>query len=688
MTTEPMTGRTFSGRYEIKDRIGIGGMAEVYRAVDNVLGRVVAVKVMLPQYAADPDFTRRFRQEAASAANLQSPYIVNVYDWGQDGQTYFIVMEFVRGSDLKTAIQQRGAINQRKVAEIGSQVCQALTVAHNQDIIHRDIKPQNIMVQPDGNVKVMDFGIARAKNSVEQKTSSVLGTAHYISPEQAQGKELTSASDIYSLGIVLYEAATGRLPFDGPDAVSVALMQVKDAPVPPREINPKIDPGLESIIMCALAKNPADRFATANDMRLALNDYLAGRPVNLAAVGAVGAAATAMLGGAAATNLMNRVPENGTQVMPAVEGAGGVPGTQTMKPVDPAARNSRSTYRSTEKEGLNKGPIIALAIIAALVVIGVIVFIVSNGSAKEVDVPNVTNSSLAEATKALEDAGLEVGNINRVTDDTQEDNTVVGQDPEGGEKVPEGSRVNLTVTQASETFEMPPLEGSTLEEARKIGDQYGFTVEENGEEASDDVEEGKIIRQDPQAGKEVKKGQNVLVVVSTGPESDTMPNLDDVPEEQAKKQLEDAGYTVTVERASSSNTDKGCVMMTSPRKGEPVQKGQNIIITISTGPAQNEVPNVIGKTEGAAKDAIENAGFSVGSIDRVTSDQAAGTVIGQDPGAGASLEGGKKVSLTVSDGPAQTEPEPPANPDPDTGNEGEGGDTGTGEGGDAQAQTV
>ena len=281
-----------------------------------------------------------------------------------------------------------------------------------------------------------------------------------------------------------------------------------------------------------------------------------------------------------------------------------------------------------------------------------------------------------------------MGYINRVTDVTQDDNTVVGQDPEGGEKVPEGSRVNLTVTQASETFEMPPLEGSTLEEARKIGDQYGFTVEENGEEASDDVEEGKIIRQDPQAGKEVKKGQNVLVVVSTGPESDTMPNLDDVPEEQAKKQLEDAGYTVTVERASSSNTDKGCVMMTSPRKGEPVQKGQNIIITISTGPAQNEVPNVIGKTEGAAKDAIENAGFSVGSIDRVTSDQAAGTVIGQDPGAGASLEGGKKVSLTVSDGPAQTEPEPPANPDPDTGNEGEGGDTGTGEGGDAQAQTV
>ena len=277
-----MTGRIFNNRYQITERIGIGGMAEVYQAQDNVLGRRVAVKVMLPQYASDAAFAQRFRQEAASAANLQSPYIVNVYDWGQDDGTYFIVMEYIRGTDLKTGIVQRGALNQRKVAEIGSQVCQALSVAHNQDIIHRDIKPQNIMVQPDGNVKVMDFGIARAKNSVNAKTSTVLGTAHYISPEQAQGKELTAASDIYSLGVVLFEAATGKLPFDGPDAISVAMKQVNEEPPLPSDFNPDIDPGLESIIVKAMQKNPADRFATANDMRLALNDFLAGRPVKLA----------------------------------------------------------------------------------------------------------------------------------------------------------------------------------------------------------------------------------------------------------------------------------------------------------------------------------------------------------------------------------------------------------------------
>ena len=313
--TGNMIGRVFNNRYQITERIGIGGMAEVYRAQDNVLGRLVAVKVMLPQYAADESFTQRFKQEAASAANLQSPYIVNVYDWGQDEGTYYIVMEFVRGSDLKTAIIERGAINQRKVAEIGSQVCQALSVAHGLDIIHRDIKPQNIMVQPDGNVKVMDFGIARAKNSTKEQTSSVLGTAHYISPEQAQGKELTAASDIYSLGIVLYESATGKLPFDGPDAVSVAMKQVQDEPVPPRELNPEIDPSLEAIILKAMSKNPMERFATAKDMRSALNDYLAGRPV------ALGAGFTG-----AQTQIMGNVPNigpmpDGTAVMPAVGGA-------------------------------------------------------------------------------------------------------------------------------------------------------------------------------------------------------------------------------------------------------------------------------------------------------------------------------------------------------------------------------
>ena len=268
-----MVGRTFNNRYTLTERVGLGGMAEVYRAQDNVLGRTVAVKVMLPQYAADPTFTKRFRQEAASAANLQSPYIVSIYDWGLDGETYYIVMEFLRGTDLKTAINERGAINQRKAAEIGSQIAQALSVAHEGGVIHRDIKPQNIMIQPDGNIKVMDFGIARAGDAGLSQTATVLGTAHYVSPEQAQGKELTGASDIYSLGVVLYEATTGKLPFDGQDAVSVAVKQVNELPAPPSTINPNIDPGLEAIIMKAMEKDPDKRYQSAQEMLDAIEEF-------------------------------------------------------------------------------------------------------------------------------------------------------------------------------------------------------------------------------------------------------------------------------------------------------------------------------------------------------------------------------------------------------------------------------
>ena len=218
-----MAERVLGGRYTVQDRIGTGGMAIVYRGLDEVLGRTVAIKTMLPQYAADPSFAARFKQEAQAAAALQSPYIVSVYDWGKDGDTYYIVMEYLRGTDLKSGIRKHGALDSKKVAQIGSQIAQALSVAHRHDIIHRDIKPQNIMVQPDGNIKVMDFGIARAKNSHLTTDNSVLGTAHYVSPEQTQGKELGPTTDIYSLGIVMYEAATGRVPFDGDDAISVAL---------------------------------------------------------------------------------------------------------------------------------------------------------------------------------------------------------------------------------------------------------------------------------------------------------------------------------------------------------------------------------------------------------------------------------------------------------------------------------
>ncbi len=428
---ESIIGKVFNNRYQITERIGVGGMAEVYRAQDNVLGRMVAVKIMLPQYASDPTFTQRFRQEAASAANLQSPYIVNVYDWGYDDDTYYIVMEYVRGSDLKTAINERGAINQRKVAEIGSQVCAALSVAHKLDIVHRDIKPQNIMVQPDGNVKVMDFGIARAKNSVKTQTSSVLGTAHYLSPEQAQGKELTATSDIYSLGVVMYEATTGQLPFDGPDAVSVAMKQVNSLPVAPREINPAIDPTLEAIILKAMAKNPLDRFTTASDMRQALNDYLAGRPVSLA--GGYAAAETTVMTGLGAGLGANNAMNGGTVVMPPLE--------STVKPVGTSYRAPEEDKSSKKRVGIAIAAVVAIAAIAVAVLMFTGFF--SSGEA----IPDVLGMTVEKATEALEDAGFEVDTtIEEEYSEDIEEGYVIGTDPEAGTNAKSGSTVNIIVS--------------------------------------------------------------------------------------------------------------------------------------------------------------------------------------------------------------------------------------------------
>ena len=599
--TGSMTGRVFNNRYQITERIGIGGMAEVYRAQDNVLGRLVAVKVMLPQYAADPNFTQRFRQEAAAAANLQSPYIVNVYDWGQDDGTYYIVMEFVRGSDLKTAIVQRGAINQRKVAEIGSQVCQALSVAHNQDIIHRDIKPQNIMVQPDGNVKVMDFGIARAKNSVMTQTSSVLDTAHYISPEQAQGKDLTAASDIYSLGIVLYEATTGQLPFDGPDAVSVALKQVNDLPVPPREINPDIDPGLEAIIMKAMAKNPAERFATANDMRLVLNDYLAGRPVALG--NGFTSAETVVMGGIAGAG-MGAALADGTQVMP-----GGAVKPVTTNPT--SYRTGGSGFNDDKKRNTKRTALIVAAVVVALAVVGVVVFSLLNASQSGSPVPSVVGKTQDEATQILQDAGFEVGTISSAYDENVATGLVISQDPPADSKRPEGTKVNLVFSQGTKMVSVPDLTNMTSDQAREELQKYGLIPSAGTAEYSDTVEKDHVARQSPAVGESVAEGTTVEYYLSLGPEGTEVPYVVGQSEGDATATLENKGFHVSVEQRTSDEP-AGTVISQTPSSGL-LKEGDTVNIVVSTGPEKKTMYSVgvnysSGGTVSATASSVEEGG--------------------------------------------------------------------------------
>lgn len=564
-----MIGRTFNNRYKLTERVGLGGMAEVYRAEDNVLGRTVAVKVMLPQYAADPTFTKRFRQEAASAANLQSPYIVSIYDWGLDGETYYIVMEFLRGTDLKTAIKERGAINQRKAAEIGSQVAQALSVAHAGGIIHRDIKPQNIMIQPDGNIKVMDFGIARAGDAGLSQTATVLGTAHYVSPEQAQGKELTGASDIYSLGVVLYEATTGKLPFDGQDAVSVAVKQVNELPAPPSTINPNIDPALEAIIMKAMEKDPERRFKDASEMRHILNDYLAGRPVNLG--DDISGLKTQVMGGVA--------PVNGTAVMNPVGGANGDAGRTTVNKAYAADANDEGKKKS-------KRNVVIGVVIALLAVIGIVAAAMALGGNQEmVNVPDVSNKPIAEARSELQAAGFTIGTETEVYNPDVEAGNVVSTDPAAGVQAAKGSSVNITISKGTEQVTVPDLRGMSADEAQRALASYGLNGQQGDTVFSDDVEENRVAQQDTAAGTTAYKGDTITFHLSKGPETASVPNVQGLDFETARDRLEAAGFTVSLQWRDDSAAANTVIRQSVTGTAK---LGTTITLTISNGPAEED----------------------------------------------------------------------------------------------------
>lgn len=564
-----MIGRTFNNRYKLTERVGLGGMAEVYRAEDNVLGRTVAVKVMLPQYAADPTFTKRFRQEAASAANLQSPYIVSIYDWGLDGETYYIVMEFLRGTDLKTAIKERGAINQRKAAEIGSQVAQALSVAHAGGIIHRDIKPQNIMIQPDGNIKVMDFGIARAGDAGLSQTATVLGTAHYVSPEQAQGKELTGASDIYSLGVVLYEATTGKLPFDGQDAVSVAVKQVNELPAPPSTINPNIDPALEAIIMKAMEKDPERRFKDASEMRHILNDYLAGRPVNLG--DDISGLKTQVMGGVA--------PVNGTAVMNPVGGANGDAGRTTVNKAYAADANDEGKKKSKRNAVIG-------VVVALLAVIGIVAAAMTLGGNQEmVNVPDVSNKPIAEARSELQAAGFTIGTETEVYNPDVEAGNVVSTDPAAGVQAAKGSSVNITISKGTEQVTVPDLRGMSADEAQRVLASYGLNGQQGDTVFSDDVEENRVAQQDIAAGTTAYKGDTITFHLSKGPETASVPNVQGLDFETARDRLEAAGFTVSLQWRDDSAAVNTVIRQSVTGTAK---LGTTITLTISNGPAEED----------------------------------------------------------------------------------------------------
>jgi eukaryotic-like serine/threonine-protein kinase len=543
---------TLGGRYRVERELGRGGMAKVFLGTDTVLGRTVAVKVLAPQFADDDGFVQRFRREAQAAASIGHPHIVSVFDTGSDDGVHFIVMEYVEGRTLAEFLAGGGRILPDRAIDIAMDVCRALQAAHAQGVIHRDIKPGNIMLNPRGEVKVTDFGIARVTTTADTvaQTAAILGTASYLSPEQAQGLPVDGRSDIYSLGCVLFEMVTGRPPFLGDSPVAVASKQVLEQPVPPSKLNPDVTADLDAVILRALSKNPANRYQSAEEMRADLERARRGLPVD----------ATPLLA-AGTTQVLDRPPAPATQVLP---------------PSEPERRT-------------NWVPIAVTLVLIAL--LGALLWFLASTlldddpqTAVQVTVPDVVGESRAQAEQDLEEAGLEVGDITRVppADDTQEPNTVLEQDPAADEEVDRGTAVDLTIVAAPEAVTIPELEGSSPEDAQAALLELGLEPAGPTEEPSDTVPEGAVTRTDPAAGSEVDPGSQVTIFVSSGPGTVVVPDVTCQSFGSAQGDIRDADL-VPVRSGETRPVNPLCtrgskVAAQEPAGGTEVQAGSTVTL--------------------------------------------------------------------------------------------------------------
>lgn len=585
------TGTVVDGRYKINSRIGSGGMADVYLADDQHLGRPVALKVMHDRFASDPQFVQRFEREAQAAAGLQHKNVVNVFDRGQVDKTYYIAMEYLPGRSLKDVIVAMGALDPKLAIHITLQILAAAKFAHQKGIVHRDIKPQNVMIDDEWNVKVTDFGIAH--NPVDAdltQTGQMVGTAQYISPEQAQGKTVSNASDLYSVGVVLFEMLTGKVPFDGEASVAIALQHINEPTPKPSSVNPAVPPVLDAVVLKAMAKSPVERYANADEFTLALE----------------------------------RARDN----------LGAAPGkTEVRGAVAPAAAVAK---KDNKKRNWIIAGCIAAAILAAILIW---FFFVGN----KVVVPNVVGRAVGDAQARLASAGFKTQIFSQVN--KAPNGEVFGQSPSANKKAKKGSTVILNVSSGPGKVTLPDVSGMSEDEATQELEALGLTVDIQREYDSD-VAKGKATRTVPSNGEQADKGSEVQLFISRGPKQVEVPDVVGQDVDAATKTLEEAGFEVTTTEDNSSE-EEGQVLKQSPGSGEEADEGAKVKLTVATG--QNEIPDVIGLTTSAARSKIEEAGFKA-EVERVdvTDVQDDGTVMEQDPASGTQ-DLGSTVVLKVGE---------------------------------------
>ncbi len=628
------TGSMIDGRYKVISRLGAGGMADVFLAEDQQLGRQIALKLLHGRFAEDPGFVERFRREARAAAGLQHPHVVSVYDRGSYESTYYIAMEYLPGRTLKRLIHDEAPLAPVRAIEITLQILQAARFAHRRGVIHRDLKPQNVIVDDADLAKVTDFGIARAGASDMTETGSIMGTAQYLSPEQAQGQAVSASSDLYSIGVVLYELLTGRVPFDAEAAVTIAIKHVSEPPTAPTTINPQIPPELEQVVMWALNKNPADRPADADQLIAALEQVKA-----------------RIVSGAS--------PEH-TASMPALAAIGSAPALAAAStPIAPAAQPPPSVPPGAQPSPSERGRRRWLwALLAVLLAAGggIAAYLVTRPAQKAV--PSVVLQSIGTARAELANAGFSVGQLN--VPDQHAAGTVIIQQPRGGSKVDEGSTVTLTVSQGAGNKTVPPVKGLTLMAAEQKIRAAGLSVGAVMHVASGTFASGKVTDTDPAAGASSPVGTRVTIFVSSGKAgvgaTPTVPDVTNQPQSDAETALQAAGFKVKTSNQTSSTVSPGNVISQTPPGGSTAAPGStvNLVIaqasttTTTTTTPSTTVPNVKGKIAAVASSALSAAHFNV--IERpkdVRMPSNDGIVLSQSPPSGSTANQGATVTILV-----------------------------------------
>jgi len=614
---EVAEGSIVDKRYRVSRRIGSGGMADVWLAEDTHLQRQVALKILHSRFLQDQSFVARFQREAEHAAGLQHPNIVAVFDRGQDDGVNYIAMRYVEGPTLKELIER--GLTPDQAAALVRQVLEGARFAHRNGIVHRDLKPQNVIVDQEGKAVVTDFGIARAGVSEITQTGSVMGTPQYLSPEQAQGFEVTPVSDLYSIGVILYEALTGRVPFEGESAVAVAMKQVSEVPQRPSSINPQVWPALDAVVMRALEKEPGQRFQSADAFIAALDE-----------------------------------------AMKAPRAAGGTAAFAAAPPIV-AAPEEVGPEEERERNNWLWG------LLVAAIVIGLLIGLAATRDTKT-DVPNVTDKQLEFAIAQLERKGFEIGEEKYVERDVPR-NTVLEQDPTPGAAEEDCSflsffcskpTVDLTVSAGPGSSEIPGTSGLTAEEATKKLEEAGFAVLVQRVNSSS-VEEGQVIYSNPRGGQSATNGSTVMLFVSRGPKLTKVPVLVGSQRQLAVQQIRGRGLTPSVSE-EENRAPEGQVISQSPSAGTEVEPGSTVSIVVSSGEEEevSKVPNVIGRERSEAVEALRAAGLQP-SVEEEETEVAGqvGRVVDQFPPPGSELDPGAAVTITVGKRAVETSEEEP-----------------------------